>query len=638
MMIYRQFILLVFSLMCTLTVHAQNPAEQFGALPETWATAISPSGDNLALGCSPMGVKAVCVYSLTSDAKPKLIAPPDDAEITSVFWVNDKYLIYRIKMFENLSTSSGMRQLEILRMVSYDIQTGDSQILMRNIPAYYGGDRVDSFLVNDDRRFLTSMTFIGDWGRLKNLVYSVDMKTGRAKLKDEKQKSIASTLFDASGEEIAIVERDYQSKLVRLVRKKDGNKTLFETRAEQSPLSIAGLGQGGNSLIVYFDDETRYGLYEMRLANGAISPVMRNGEHVGNPGVIEDPFTHEIVGYRYTNDLNIHVFTEPIFDSVATKAKAALKADSILLTSWTQEKSAFTVAAVNAGRPTTYYLFETNPDAISPLGGEAPWLDNAPLGTIERFDYTARDGMALNGYVTYPSGRNKTAQGLPLVVLPHGGPEARDDASYDWLAQAIADQGYLVIQPNFRGSSGFGQEYRNAGYGEFGGKMVDDVIDAANWAVSEGIAAPDYCVVGWSYGGYSALMTALKDPNRVKCTASINGVTDPGILFTDTYRGGPGFAYWEDYVGDFFKRTKEQRLAFNPYDRAAEFKTPILLIHGDEDLIVPVSQSRKLSEKLGSKVRYIEFDGQDHQLNNTATRKRLLTELLAFIEQNHPAK
>ncbi len=625
---------------------SQTPAEIFGTLDEVWDASISPDGSNVALGCSPTGVKSVCIYSMDSDARPKLINPPKDARITGLFWTSNQYLIYSIEVFEKITVSSGLREFEINRLVSYDLDTGESQILMRNIPAIYGGDRIDSLLLGDDDEFLTSLTLIADdkpktgrlvaqKGQLQHVVYKVNLKTGKAKVQETKQRSVLGSAYDAYGKEIATIEWDLGNKRFRVTAPERGRKVLYEAKAETQPLSISGLGHDGDSLIVNFDDESRFGLYEMQLSDGAVTPVTYNGEAVGNLGVIEDRYTNEIIGYRFTNDLPGRWYTDPEFASVAENTQKVLNADSVILTSWSQDRKLFTIAAVNKGRPTSYYLFDVDQSSISALGGQAPWLDGQTLGQISEFSYTARDGMKLYGYLVAPPGQEDLASPLPMVVLPHGGPEARDDATYNWLSQAIAGQGYLVLKPNFRGSAGYGQDYRNAGYDEFGGKMVDDVVDAADWAISQGFAQSEYCVVGWSYGGYSALMTTLKAKSKVTCTVSINGVTDPGILFTDTYRDGPGFAYWENYVGDFFQNEEKRRSEINPFARSAEFVKPVLLIHGDEDLIVPIRQSEKMAEALGSLSRFVELNGDDHNLETTVSRQKLLSELFDFLETHH---
>ncbi|MEL7232130.1 MAG: prolyl oligopeptidase family serine peptidase, partial [Pseudomonadota bacterium] len=239
-----------------------------------------------------------------------------------------------------------------------------------------------------------------------------------------------------------------------------------------------------------------------------------------------------------------------------------------------------------------------------------------------------------------PPGKTKADAPLPLVMLPHGGPEARDTAAYDWLAQAIASQGYLVMQPNFRGSAGYGAEFRNAGYGEFGGKMIDDITDGAAWAVSQGFAKPGYCSMGWSYGGYAALMTGLKDTENAKCLISINGVTDVNMVFEDNDSRSSSFAYWENYIGDFYKTRRSERRAISPRLRADDYKMPVLLLHGDEDTTVPVRQSKSLYERLDNSAdrRIMVFEGDDHQLARTPSRVKVLEESLAFLAAHHPAR
>ena len=222
-------------------------------------------------------------------------------------------------------------------------------------------------------------------------------------------------------------------------------------------------------------------------------------------------------------------------------------------------------------------------------------------------------------YLTLPPGKTRADGPFRIVLMPHGGPEARDDASDDWLAQAVACAGYAVLQPNFRGSAGYGSDFRDAGYGEFGGKMVLDVIDGATKLIEEGIGASDgHCAMGWSYGGYSALMTALLDADRTKCAISINGVTDPFELI---YTGPVSLAYWEQYLGDIYKTPKDQKSAITPRDRVSEYRAPLLLIHGKEDTTVTYYQSSMFARS-APRAELVAIEGDDHGLFNSASRKK----------------
>jgi dipeptidyl aminopeptidase/acylaminoacyl peptidase len=222
--------------------------------------------------------------------------------------------------------------------------------------------------------------------------------------------------------------------------------------------------------------------------------------------------------------------------------------------------------------------------------------------------------------------------------MPHGGPLARDDASFIWHVNYFAQRGYAVLRPNFRGSDGYGLEFRKRGYGEFGGAMIDDIIDGAHFAIGSGVADRDrICSFGASYGGYAALMVALREPELLKCTVSIAGITDPTAMFGERLKLFHNYSsvmrFWESYIGSRF-REKEEIIAASPVRRASEIPVPVLLIHGTDDFNVPVSQSRHLKKELELRdrpVKFVELQGVDHYFNSTQARRVVLGESDAFL-------
>jgi dipeptidyl aminopeptidase/acylaminoacyl peptidase len=227
---------------------------------------------------------------------------------------------------------------------------------------------------------------------------------------------------------------------------------------------------------------------------------------------------------------------------------------------------------------------------------------------------------------------------LPLIVMPHGGPETYDSVSFDYLAQFFASRGYLVLQPNFRGSDGFGDGHRKAGHGEWGGKMQDDITDGVNLLVKYKWADPNkVCIIGGSYGGYAALAGGAYTPDLYKCVAAIAPVADlASMLAAEKREHGRNswvYGYWSNLIGD---RSKDRARidAVSPVNAAANFKAPVLLIHGSEDDTVPFNQSVKMEEALkraGKTVKLVKLKGEDHFLSSSQMRLQALRELDAFV-------
>ncbi len=225
--------------------------------------------------------------------------------------------------------------------------------------------------------------------------------------------------------------------------------------------------------------------------------------------------------------------------------------------------------------------------------------------------------------------------------MPHGGPDARDVVGFDWWAQFLANRGYAVLQPNYRGSKGYGRKFTEAGLQQWGLKMQDDISDGVKKLIADGIADPKrICIVGASYGGYAALAGATFTPDLYACAMSFAGVSDLNdFMFTqrsDTGKDSQGTSFWKSRVGSDWDNSDKLK-ATSPALHAAQVKCPILLMHGKGDTTVRIKQSMIEYEALkdaGKDVRFIRFDGEDHYLNFADTRIRMLKELEAFLKKN----
>nr|WP_243846446.1 alpha/beta fold hydrolase [Rhizomicrobium palustre] len=242
--------------------------------------------------------------------------------------------------------------------------------------------------------------------------------------------------------------------------------------------------------------------------------------------------------------------------------------------------------------------------------------------------------------MTVPPG--KEAKNLPVVILPHGGPMARDDMSFNWEAQFLANRGYAVLQPNFRGSTGYGKAFKKAGYGQWGLKMQDDVTDGVKKLIADGIADPKrICIVGGSYGGYAALAGVSFTPELYACAAAWAPVTDLREQLADESRDSGGSDAWlmsaeSVYIGD--RRNDATKLdAVSPALHAGKIKVPVLLVHGTADATVRISQSERMAsalEKAKKKVTFIKVDKETHYLQTAPSRILWLTELEKFLKAN----
>jgi dipeptidyl aminopeptidase/acylaminoacyl peptidase len=297
------------------------------------------------------------------------------------------------------------------------------------------------------------------------------------------------------------------------------------------------------------------------------------------------------------------------------------------------------IYANGATIPGTYYIYDLDTAHISPIASDYPDIPRAQLMATRTFDYASHDGTALWGYLTVPGG----AGPHPLVVLPHGGPESRDAFGYNPLVQYLASRGYVVFQPNFRGSEGSGHTFVAAGHEQWGLRMQDDISDGVRALTASGVAdANRVCIVGGSYGGYAALAGAAFTPTLYKCAESISGVSDL-LEFISTERqesggGSLGYAYWATLVGDPGP-DRERLVATSPARQVAAVQIPILLIHGSDDPTVPIHQSEIMRDALqhaGKRVQYIRLEHEGHAWAawTPADRQRLMEETARFLDAN----
>ncbi len=251
------------------------------------------------------------------------------------------------------------------------------------------------------------------------------------------------------------------------------------------------------------------------------------------------------------------------------------------------------------------------------------------LSEMKPVTYSARDGTMIPAYLTLLSG--SAGKNLPAIVMPHGGPSARDEWGFDWLMQFFAARGYAVLQPNYRGSSGYGSQWFQKNGFQSWQTAIGDVNDAGRWLQSQGIAAPGkLAIVGWSYGGYAALQSQVLDADLFKAVVAVAPVTDLGAML-DAARDTTGFRNLENFIG-----TGPHIEAGSPARHAVAFTAPVLLFHGDKDLNVGVSESRLMRDRLqaaGRSVTYAEFPGLDHQLDNAPARQKLLADSDRFLRK-----
>jgi len=354
---------------------------------------------------------------------------------------------------------------------------------------------------------------------------------------------------------------------------------------------------------------------------------------------LHDPWTGRVIGLAFADDKMEYSYFDPAMEKLQRGLEAAFPGLSVHAVSWDLAKDKLIVVVDGPRQPTAYYYLNRTTHEATQLASTYPDLTEADLGDMKPWPYKARDWLDIPAYLTLPPG--KAPKNLPVVIFPHGGPGARDMLGFDWMAQFFANRGYAVLQPNFRGSTGYGTKFEESGYGQWGLKSQDDITDGVKKLIADGIADPKrICIVGASYGGYAALAGAAFTPDLYACAISFAGVSDIGkMLRSDAADAGSDSWAVSEMNRSIGNRYEDStRLdATSPAKHAANVKCPILLLHGAGDTTVRIEQSEEMRDALqsaGKQVQYIRFEGDSHYMLLADTRIRVLTEAEAFLKKN----
>lgn len=399
---------------------------------------------------------------------------------------------------------------------------------------------------------------------------------------------------------------------------------------EEDQLQPLAVDADSNLLYALRKKDGRYALYSIRLDGSGTESLIAANPRVDIDDVVRVGSGLKIIGYSYTDEKPHIVYFDPEFRALADSLSKALPNFPIVqFVDATANGQKLLIYAGSDTDPGRYYLFDRTKKTLNEAMLERPQLEGHSLAHVTSVVIPAADGAQIPAYLTLPtSGQSKN---LPAVVLPHGGPSARDDGGFDWLAQFLAARGYAVLQPEYRGSSGFGDQWLNQNGFRNWRAAMSDIASSARWLQSQGIAsAGRIAIVGWSYGGYAALMEAETDPKLYKAVVAIAPVTDLNLLKQEESD------YNDSRVVKDFVGSGDEAIAGSPLRHADAIQVPVLLAHGDLDTNVRFEQSQKMAgalEAAGRNVAFLSYKGLDHQLADANARTDLLTHIAQMLDQ-----
>lgn len=643
-------LLYVFWTAITPQAFAAPTIEDYGNLPVVDHVAVSPNGERIAFRRTLDGKDAIYIISIKDN---KFISGMDVSEVKprDIYFLNNDSLFILASEHRRISGFRGKHEISAGYIMN--VKEGNlHQLLTPGEDVIYPGQTSLGRVVgvSPDNQYVYMPAYYGkvqqfNGGRLDpsfSLLRVTLEGRPRARLHKGGSQYAIDFFVNQEGELVVLEEFNEEKDLHTLTAfSEDGEKIIFQKNTEYITNSFVGLTADEQHIVMLDEDgETgRSSYYLLSLVDGEITGPMNSREDADITGVISN-IQRIIEGVIYSGFTPTYKFFNENLDKRVKSIQDNFPEHNVSIASHSPDWKHILVQVEGSQFPGDYYLFSegSQPKFITT---RRPNIEPEDVNPIARVTFKARDGMPIPTLITIPRDHISDMTNLPAVIMPHGGPAAYDEISFDYWAQALASQGYMVIMPQFRGSSGFGLDHELAGHGEWGGKMQDDVTDALKFAIDKGMVDPErVCIVGASYGGYSALAGGAFTPDLYKCVVSINGIGDlkdfRNWIRNRSGRSSASVAYWETQIGgeEYTDEIAESR---SPARHAQNFRAPVLLIHAEDDEIVDIRQSedmRKALEKADKKVTFVELEGDDHWLSNGETRLNALKETITFINKH----
>jgi dipeptidyl aminopeptidase/acylaminoacyl peptidase len=620
------------------------PLSVYGRLPNIEQIEISPDGAKLAVAVTDGEKRMLIVREAAEGGRPLAALNFGNTKLRGVQWAGSDHVLITTSTTAEVFGLSGPKR-EYWMGFDYDLVTKKQRMLM--------GDQeqaMNVILETPDVRFIDGVTYAFIEGvhfvdgRGQNTLYRVNLKNGATRMLDGGGGDDTDDwLVSPAGQPLAQSRYDQKKGDWSLKIKTDhGWITAEQAVSKMGSRGLSGMGRDGRSVLVWMteeDDEDKTFLREYALDGKYV--VVPDSEKYDR--LIHAPDGSSLVGaFSLVGDERRYIFFDAKLQASWNAVVKAFPGEQVSLSSWSDDKRKLVVLADSPTQGPAYALVDLDTKSARFLGETYVGMTPEGVAEVRAIKYKAADGLEITGYLTLP--RGKDPKNLPLVVLPHGGPEGRDTLGFDWWSQALASRGYAVLQPNFRGSEGFGWKFVQAGFGQWGKAMQTDLSDGVRYLAKQGTIDPKrVCIVGGSYGGYAALAGATLDRGVYRCAVSVAGPADLKRMLVDSSRNfesnqNSTMRYWLRFMGA--DGVKDPDLAvISPAKLADKVEIPLMLIHGKDDTVVPYVQSTIMADamkKAGKPVELVTLPSEDHWLSRGATRLQMLTSMVGFLEKNNP--
>jgi dipeptidyl aminopeptidase/acylaminoacyl peptidase len=634
------------------------PPAAYGTLPRISDARLSFDGNSVAwldMGSAPGQIIA---FDLINKKDRRAFALPPNFKLRGLEWADNDTLIYYASTTLQMSGDSRIK-FEMFRMFSADLNTGKTQMFLSDRPdfEYVTGSKLLAAHTSKPKTAMvftihynntagnnsTTGTHVGQTLTRSHWlasIYEIDTRTGHSQLLDEGTAFTSQWVVDPDGNSVARADWDLSEHRFSILAKHGLGWTRIYHREDGNTMSLDGLTADKTAIIsVGLDKDGRSKLLAIPL-DGADPKVLYEDPDAGVASVAVDPVDGHPIAVTLDGIDNTLRYIDPILSKRHDMLRGSFPGMTVEFAGHSPDNNRMLVETSAPDKPPIFYVIDFTTHKADILGGAYPDLAGVAQGKVSTISYKARDGMEIPAYLTLPPGIT-TAESLPLIVMPHGGPEARDYFTFNFLVQFLASRGYAVLQPQFRGSIGFGEDFRKAGIHEWGGVMQNDVTDGVKAMIEQHIADPRrVCIVGWSYGGYAALSGAAFTPDLYRCAVSINGLFDLPMVQANIERNtlpvSATYAYWREHLGSSQDPVLAER---SPNRHVAGIRASVLLIQAGDDTVIPTDQIELMSNalKAGNKsFKLVKIPGDDHWLSTSQARVRALTEIDAFLQANLP--
>ena len=631
-------LILLFYLISCPSLAANLPVEAFGRLPAATQVQLSPDGEKIAYLGNTKGQSFIASVDLQSGEKKYLVHTDNEKLKLGWFsWANDKTILLSVH-YPKQGRLIKYGESRLLKVAADGSTSAEPVVKPRKgeINGQYQSNVIDMLPDDPDHILMGLMVNL----RHKYAVYKVSLKADRKRtLVYSGKKNIDSWMTDQQHRVRLGFGREDTTIFYRLLDLKTNQwREIWDYELFDEPdISPLGFGLNPDELYIRAINNGYYAIFKVDLTQAELPRelVFQDPDYDVEGDLIYSDKTGDVIGVYHGEADGAKVFFDSAYGQFQQALDKAIPDAYNAIASFSADERKYVLFSSNPVQPGAYYLGDRDTKKLSFLLDQYPLLYQEKLSGKDKISYQARDEVKIEGYITLPHKGLKDKN--PAIILPHGGPMARDYGGFSWFTEFFASRGYVILQPNFRGSSGYGFEFEMASVQGWGGAMQDDLADAAHWlATNYSVDKDKICILGGSYGGYAALMAAVVQQDTFKCAASFAGVSDIEHII----RGARRFSNYDVVVKQFGddKQTLSER---SPLKLAKEINIPVLLLHGDKDLVVDVSHSKKMYKALqrhNKQVEYIELKNGTHHMEIEKNRIAVLEAFDRFLNRHIAAQ